>query len=200
LLIRLIITVGIRNFGFDPDKGFSLNGQSMKVKGVCLHHDAGSLGAAVPREVWERRLKTLKSLGCNAIRTSHNPQAPALYELCDELGILVINEAFDEWEFPKKKWLEGWNVGTPGFEGHAEFFEEWGETDLRDMILRDRNHPSVFMWSIGNEVDYPNDPYSHPILSKEGIQQQHTAGFLPNQPHADRLGGVAKRLAAIVQS
>lgn len=193
-------TVGIRNFGFDPDKGFSLNGQSMKVKGVCLHHDAGSLGAAVPREVWERRLKTLKSLGCNAIRTSHNPQAPALYELCDELGILVINEAFDEWEFPKKKWLEGWNVGTPGFEGHAEFFEEWGETDLRDMILRDRNHPSVFMWSIGNEVDYPNDPYSHPILSKEGIQQQHTAGFLTNQPHADRLGGIAKRLAAIVKA
>lgn len=197
---QAITTVGIRNFGFDPDKGFSLNGQSMKVKGVCLHHDAGSLGAAVPREVWERRLKTLKSLGCNAIRTSHNPQAPALYELCDELGILVINEAFDEWEFPKKKWLEGWNVGTPGFEGHAEFFEEWGETDLRDMILRDRNHPSVFMWSIGNEVDYPNDPYSHPILSKEGIQQQHTAGFLPNQPHADRLGGVAKRLAAIVKA
>ena len=199
LVDQATATVGIRTFGFDPDKGFSLNGQSMKVKGVCLHHDAGSLGAAVPREVWERRLKTLKSMGCNAIRTSHNPQAPVLYELCDELGFLVINEAFDEWEFPKKKWLEGWNVGTPGFEGHAEFFEEWGETDLRDMILRDRNHPSVFMWSIGNEVDYPNDPYSHPILSKEGIQQQHTAGFLPSQPHADRLGGIAKRLAAIVR-
>lgn len=192
-------TAGIRQLGFDPDKGFSLNGKSMKVKGVCIHHDAGSLGSAVPREVWQRRLETLKSLGCNAIRTSHNPQAPDLYQLADELGFLVINEAFDEWEFPKKKWLEGWNQGKPGFQGHAEFFEEWAETDLRDMILRDRNHPSVFMWSIGNEVDYPNDPYSHPILNKEGIQQQHTAGFLPNQPHADRLGGIAKRLAAIVR-
>jgi hypothetical protein len=192
-------TAGFRKLGFDPEKGFSLNGKYMKVKGVCLHHDAGSLGSAVPREVWQRRLETLKSMGCNAIRTSHNPQAPDLYQLADELGFLIINEAFDEWEFPKKKWLEGWNQGSPGFQGHAEFFGEWAETDLRDMILRDRNHPSVFMWSIGNEVDYPNDPYSHPILNKEGIQQQHTAGFLPNQPHADRLGGIAKRLAAIVR-
>jgi hypothetical protein len=115
------------------------------------------------------------------------------------MGFLVLNEAFDEWEFPKKKWLEGWNVGTPGFEGASEFFQEWGEIDLRDMILRDRNHASVFMWSIGNEVDYPNDPYSHPVLNKEGIQQQHTAGYLPDHPHADRLGAIAKRLAAVVR-
>jgi beta-galactosidase len=192
-------TVGIRTLDFDPNTGFYLNGENLKVKGVCLHHDAGSLGAAVPREVWKRRLLALKELGTNAIRTSHNPQAPVLYELCDELGFLVINEAFDEWEYPKKKWLEGWNVGTPGFQGHYEFFEEWGEIDLRDMILRDRNHPSVFMWSIGNEVDYPNDPYSHPILDEEGIDQQHTRGYLPDAPDAMRLGGIAERLAAVVR-
>ena len=199
LLDDNILKTGLRTFTFDPDKGFSLNGENMKVKGVCLHHDAGSLGSAVPREVWAYRLQTLKSLGCNAIRTSHNPQAPLLYDLCDEMGLLVLNEAFDEWEFPKKKWLEGWNQGSPGFQGPATFFQQWGETDLRDMILRDRNHPSVFMWSIGNEVDYPNDPYSHPILDQEGIGQQHTRGYLPSQPHADRLGAIAKRLAAVVR-
>jgi beta-galactosidase len=196
---RSELSVGFRTLRFDADKGFFLNGNPLKVKGVCLHHDAGCLGSAVPREVWEYRLNTLKSLGCNAIRTSHNPESPVFYELCDRLGFLVMDEAFDEWEFPKKKWLEGWNVGTPGFEGASEFFKEWGETDLRDMILRDRNHPSVFMWSIGNEVDYPNDPYSHPILNKEGIQQQHTAGYLPDHPNAERLGVIAQRLASVVQ-
>lgn len=190
---------GIRTLKFDANKGFFLNGTSMKVKGVCIHHDAGVLGAAVPAEIWKLRLKALKELGCNAIRTSHNPQAPILYDLCDELGLLVMNEAFDEWEFAKKKWVEGWNAGTPTFDGTFEYFEEWGETDLRDMVRRDRNHPSVFMWSIGNEVDYPNDPYSHPVLDKEGIGQQAVKGYLPNQPHADRLGGIAKRLAAVVR-
>jgi hypothetical protein len=199
LIDKTIGNAGIRVLGFDANRGFSLNGKPMKVKGVCLHHDAGCLGSAVPREVWERRLITLKSLGCNAIRTSHNPQAPMLYDLCDELGFLVLNEALDEWEFSKKKWIEGWNVGTPGLEGIAEFFEKWVETDLRDMVLRDRNHPSVFMWSIGNEVDYPNDPYSHPILNEEGIGQQHTSGYLPGNPNAERLGGIAKRLAAVVR-
>ena len=199
LVDKTIGNLGIRTLSFDPNKGFALNGKSMKVKGVCLHHDAGCLGAAVPREVWERRLIQLKSIGCNAIRTSHNPQAPVLYDLCDELGFLIMDEPFDEWEFPKKKWLEGWNVGTPGFEGTSEYFEEWGETDLRDMVLRDRNHPSVFMWSIGNEVDYPNDPYSHPILNQEGIEQQHTAGYLPDQPNAERIGTIAKRLSAIIR-
>ncbi len=192
-------SVGVRTLGFDANKGFSLNGISMKVKGVCMHHDAGCLGSAVPVEVLERRLITLKSIGCNAIRGSHNPQSPDLYDLCDKLGLLVLDEAFDEWEFPKKKWLEGWNVGTPGFEGPAEFFEKWGETDLRDLVLRDRNHPSVFMWSIGNEVDYPNDPYSHPILNKEGIGQQHTRGYLTDHPNAERLGTIAKRLAEVVR-
>lgn len=199
LIDKSVTQAGIRTLGFDPDKGFSLNGVSMKVKGVCMHHDAGCLGSAVPEEVLERRVAALKSIGCNAIRGSHNPQSPDLYAVCDKLGMLVLNEAFDEWEFPKKKWLEGWNVGTPGFDGPAEFFEKWGETDLRDLVLRDRNHPSVFMWSIGNEVDYPNDPYSHPVLDKEGIGQQHTRGYLKDHPHAERLGAIAKRLAAVVK-
>lgn len=195
-------TIGFRSFQFDPDKGFALNGAWMKVKGVCLHHDGGVLGSAVPREVWKRRLLNLKEIGVNAIRTSHNPQAPDLYELCDELGILVLNEAFDEWEFPKRKWLEGWNVGTPGYEGSYDFFEEWGETDLADMVRRDRNHISIFAWSIGNEVDYPNDPYSHPILdgSKEdGFTQPIFGGYKKDAPDAMRLGDIAKKLVAAVK-
>jgi Beta-galactosidase/beta-glucuronidase len=199
---RNLIRTGFRTFTFDPDKGFALNGDWMKVKGVCLHHDSGVLGAEVYPEVWRRRLLTLKELGCNAIRTSHNPQAPGLYALCDELGLLVLNEAFDEWEFPKRKWLEGWNVGTPGFQGSFDFFEEWGERDLADMVRRDRNHLSIFAWSIGNEVDYPNDPYSHPVLdgSREGgFTQPIFGGYKPDAPDAMRLGGIAKRLAAVVK-
>lgn len=190
---------GFRSFAFDPKRGFFLNGEAMKIKGVCLHHDAGVLGAAVPREVWRARLQTLQSLGTNAIRTSHNPQAPDLYELCDELGLLVLNEAFDEWEFPKRKWLRGWNVGTPGFQGSYDFFEEWGERDLADFVRRDRNHVSIFAWSIGNEVDYPNDPYSHPILAGTTINQPMFGGYKPQQPDATRLGAIAHRLAAIVR-
>ncbi len=193
---------GIRTFTFDPDKGFALNGEWMKMKGVCLHHDAGVLGAASYKEVWKRRLIALKELGCNAIRTSHNPQAPHLYEICDEIGLFVMNEAFDEWEFPKRKWLEGWNVGTPGFQGTFDFFEEWGERDLADMVRRDRNHISIFAWSIGNEVDYPNDPYSHPVLaggSNTGFTQPIFGGYKKDAPDAMRLGGIAKRLAAVVR-
>jgi len=187
---------GIRSLTYDSNKGFALNGHFMKVKGVCIHHDAGCLGSAVPRDVWKRRLLQLKEIGCNAIRLSHNPQAECVYELCDEIGLLVKDEAFDEWEYPKKKWIEGWNKGTPGFQGSANYFREWGKRDLGDMIRRDRNHPSIIMWSIGNEVDYPNDPYSHPILNKEGIGQQHVKGYHKNQPRAERLGDIAKELVA----
>ena len=196
---RSVMRTGLRAFGFDPHLGFSLNGVPMKMKGVCLHHDAGVLGAAVPRSVWHRRLLTLKSLGCNAIRTSHNPQAPDLYDLCDELGFLVLNEAFDEWEFPKRKWLDGWNVGEPGFEGSFDFFEAWSSRDLADMVRRDRNHPSIFAWSIGNEGDYPNDPYSHPVLDGSTISQPMFGGYKPGQPDANRLGAIAQRLAAEVR-
>lgn len=199
---RSVVRTGFRSFTFDPDKGFALNGQWMKMKGVCLHHDSGVLGAEVYPEVWRRRLLALKELGCNAIRTSHNPQATSLYALCDELGILVLNEAFDEWEFPKRKWLDGWNVGVPGFQGSFDFFEEWGEQDLADMVRRDRNHISIFAWSIGNEVDYPNDPYSHPVLDGKGeggFTQPIFGGYRPDAPDATRLGGIAERLAAVVR-
>ncbi len=202
LIDETTTVTGFRDFTFDPNKGFALNGKWMKVKGVCLHHDGGVLGSAVPREVWKRRLQILKKIGVNAIRTSHNPQSPDLYELCDELGLLVLDEAFDEWEFPKRKWIEGWNVGTPGFQGSYDFFEEWGEKDLGDQVKRDRNHLSIFAWSIGNEVDYPNDPYSHPVLDgggETGFTQPIFGGYKKDAPDAKQLGVIAKRLVKVVK-
>ena len=193
------VQAGIRTLTFDSNKGFALNGEWMKLKGVCIHHDAGALGSAVPAKVWERRLENLKTLGCNAIRLSHNPQSPYLYELCDKHGILVLDEAFDEWKFAKRKWLAGWNKGAPGFEGSFDFFEEWSDRDVTDMVLRDRNHPSVIMWSIGNEIDYPNDPYSHPVLDKGTINQPVYGGYKPDSPQAVELGEIAKQLAADVR-
>lgn len=192
--------VGIRTLAFDPDNGFALNGRAMKMKGVCMHHDAGVLGAAVPRAVWKRRLENLKEAGVNAIRMSHNPQAPVVYDLCDELGLLVMDEASDEWEFPKRKWVKGWNVGKPVFEGSSDFFNEWIETDVADMVRRDRNHACVALWSIGNEVDYPNDPYSHPVLDSVAINQPNFGGYDPQAPDAMRIGEIAKRLAGVVRS
>ncbi len=155
---------GIRRFRFDANTGFSLNDQSLKLKGVCLHHDAGSLGAAVPVAVLERRLQQLKDIGVNAIRTSHNPPAPELLDLADRMGLLVQAEAFDEFTPTKNKWIDGWNVGVPGRQGYGEEFARWGVRDVEDMVKRDRNHPSIVMWSVGNEFDYPNDPFSHPVL------------------------------------
>ena len=190
---------GIRKLTFDANTGFALNDKPMKFKGVCIHHDAGCLGSAVPRTVWRRRLENLKSLGCNAIRMSHNPQATDVYDICDEIGLLVMDEAFDEWEYPKKKWLEGWNVGKPGFQGSANYFRQWCKRDLADMVRRDRNHPSIIMWSIGNEIDYPNDPYSHDVLNDAGIGQIHVAGYKTTQPHANRLGEIAKELVEVVK-
>lgn len=133
---------GIRNIEFDKDKGFLLNGQHIKMNGVCLHHDAGCLGAAVPDQAWVRRLQLLKDMGCNAIRTSHNPPAPEFLDLCDKMGFLVMDEIFDEWVEKK---------GQVGFSYHI-FFDEWWKSDLLSMIHRDRNHPSVVIWSAGNEV------------------------------------------------
>ena len=199
VLDQTTITTGIRRFDFDPNRGFSLNGKSVKLKGVCLHHDAGVLGSAVPKTVWKKRFETLKSLGCNAIRTSHNPQSPDFYDLCDEVGLLVMDEGFDEWKYPKRKWLEGWNQGIPGFQSSCDFFEEWSTQDIVDMVRRDRNHPSIFTWSIGNEVDYPNDPYSHPILDGAKINQPMYGGYKPEQPNANELGGIAERLVKAVK-
>lgn len=195
---------GIRTFQFCADRGFFLNGENMKLKGVCVHHDAGCLGAAVRKKVWERRLKKLKEMGCNAIRMSHNPHMPELYDLCDELGFLVIDEAFDEWEGVKNKWVKGHNVYPPAHYGYYEDFPVWHEADLTQMILRDRNHPSVILWSIGNEIDYPNDPYCHPMFkmvtgNNDKNKPLSERLYDPNRPNAERLVEIAKRLAAIVK-
>jgi beta-galactosidase len=182
---------GVRFFRFDADKGFFLNGTSMKLKGVCVHHDAGALGAAVPAKVWERRLRTLKEMGVNAIRTSHNPPAPELLDLCDRMGFLVKNEAFDEFTPAKNKWTTGWNNGVPSRFGYAENFAEWSVRDAQDLVRRDRNHPCVILWSIGNEIDYQNDPFSHPVLGRE---------YRPEHPPAENLVKHARPLIEAVKA
>jgi len=196
-----VVKAGLRTLEFSPDRGFALNGEWIKVKGVCVHDDAGVLGTAVPAEVWRHRVRELKAIGVNALRMAHNPHAPELYDICDEEGMLVMDEASDEWEFPKRKWLKGWNQGRPGFEGTYTYFEEWIDRDVADMVRRDRCHPSIFLWSIGNEVDYPNDPYSHPVLDGDGtgFTQPMYGGYKPDQPNAERIGFIAQRLAKIVK-
>ncbi len=140
---ELATPFGIRALRFDPEKGFFLNGTSTKLKGVCIHHDSGCLGAAVPDKVLERRLRILKELGANAIRTSPNPPAPELLDLCDRLGLLVMDEAFDEFTPAKNKWVTGRNNGLPSRFGYAELFDQWSVVDVSDMVRRDRNHPSL---------------------------------------------------------
>ncbi|MCA9241072.1 MAG: DUF4982 domain-containing protein, partial [Planctomycetales bacterium] len=185
---------GIRTFHFDADKGFFLNGQPMLIKGLCLHHDAGVVGAAVPDRVLERRLQQVKQLGANAVRCSHNPMAEELYALCDKLGLLVMDEAFDEWELGKRKWVKGRNVGRAQRFGYNEDFEEWAERDAADMVRRSRNHPSIILWSIGNEIDYPGDPYAHPEFFDPAAPPVEEGS-----PQAARLAVVAPRLIAAVK-
>ena len=144
-LDEYVAPLGIRRFYFDVENGFFLNGKSMKILGVCLHHDLGALGAAVNKRAIERQLALLKKMGCNAIRTSHNEPAPELLDLCDSMGFLVMDEAFDMWV--KKKTKADYHL----------YFPEWHQRDLEDQVLRDRNHPCVFMWSIGNEIPEQND-------------------------------------------
>ncbi len=151
---ELSTPLGIREIIYDAEKGFLLNGENVKMKGVNLHQDAGPVGVAVPVQVWARRLKILKDGGCNAIRTAHNPMAPEFYDLCDQMGFLVMNEAFDEWQ--KGKVPEGIN----------KFFDEWYERDLVDFIHRDRNHPSVVMWSVGNEIGEQPTKDGYKVLEK----------------------------------
>lgn len=145
-----ITPFGIRYYDFDKDAGFSLNGKHVKLKGVNLHQDAGVLGVAVPDRSVERRLKILKDFGCNAIRCSHNPPSPQFLEMCDTLGFFVIDEAFD-------KWKSGY---------YREFFDSSWRKDLGDMICRDRNHPCVFLWSIGNEVEEAYDSIVGPARAR----------------------------------
>ncbi len=133
---------GIRTFKFDADKGFSLNGRHIKINGVNMHHDLGPLGAAVSYRATERQLEILKEMGVNAIRTAHNPPSPEQLDLCDKMGILVMDEAFDEWRKSKH------NVKN----SYSSLFDQWAERDMRALVKRDRNHPSVILWSTGNEV------------------------------------------------
>ena len=133
-------TTGFRDFRFDAKTGFWLNGQNFKLNGVCEHHDFGCLGAALHEDALHRKLLKLKAMGVNAIRSSHNPPAPELLNMCDTMGLIVMDESFDMWRRRKTQ------------NDYARFFDEWHERDLTDLVVRDRNHPSVLMWSIGNEV------------------------------------------------
>ena len=133
-------TTGFRDFKFDAKTGFWLNGKNFKLNGVCEHHDFGCLGSALNEDALHRKLTKLKAMGVNAIRCSHNPPAPELLNMCDTMGIIVMDESFDMWRRRKTQ------------NDYARFFDEWHERDLTDLVLRDRNHPSVLMWSIGNEV------------------------------------------------
>jgi beta-galactosidase len=178
---------GIRTIEFTNDKGFLLNGRHVDVQGVCLHHDLGCLGAAVRTRAIERQLQIMKSMGANAIRTSHNPPAPELLDLCDRMGFLVMDEAFDEWKRSKTMF------------GYGRFFDEWSERDLADMIRRDRNHPSIIMWSTGNEIPEQDNANAYE-MSKRLVDIAHaldptrpvTAGC--NIPEAAVRTGFAKPL------
>ncbi len=139
---------GIREAVFDAARGFLLNGEPIKLNGVCVHPEAGCVGAAVPERVWERRLAILKEMGCNAVRTSHNPFASEFLDLCDRMGFLVMAEAFDEWRVPKGQIRHG----------YSENFDEWHERDLMNFLARDRNHPCIVIWSAGNEIGDQSAP------------------------------------------
>jgi beta-galactosidase len=150
---RYLTPFGIRTIEYSKDRGFLLNGKPRKFQGVCDHADLGALGSAINRRGLERQIEILKAFGANAIRTSHNPPAPELPDLADRMGMLVMDEAFDMWVRPKKA------------NGYSKYWNEWYEADLRDFLRRDRNHPSVVMWSIGNEIPEQGRPEG-PVIAK----------------------------------
>lgn len=153
---------GIRYFNFDVNEGFFLNGKNELIKGVCLHHDAGLVGSAIPNDVMRRRLKVLMEAGTNAIRTAHNPYSSDFFDLCDEYGILVQEEFYDEWDFPKgKKFNQKEKLFDYKFHGHDEFFREYAKDDLQNVIRRDFNHPCIIQWSIGNEIEWTYPKYNN---------------------------------------
>ena len=203
---------GIRKVEFKVGEGFFLNGKSTYMKGVCLHHDGGLVGSAVPKGVWQRRLQKLKDAGCNAIRTSHNPFSEEFLDLCDEMGFLVQNELFDEMDYPKDK-RQNYHDRHDDYitRGYTEHFQKWGKSDLTRTILRDRNHPSVVQWSIGNEIEWtylnyryitgfwkdPKDPQkagdfwgSIPMYSPEELKKRYEA----SEKRTYILAETAKRL------
>lgn len=190
--------MGLRTLAFDPDQGFFLNGVNRKVKGVCLHHNAGVLGAVVPEEVWERRLLlNLKAIGANAIRTAHNPQMPVFYDLWTGWACWLGTRPLTSGSTTRES---GWKTGMwvrPRWTARPISSTNGANGDVTDKVRRDRNHPSIFLWSIGNEVDYPNDPYSHPILDGGNLEfsQPLSGGYKPYAPDAKRIGMIAKRLA-----
>ena len=183
--------VGIRSFSFDAEKGFTLNEKPMKINGVCMHHDLGCLGAAVNVRAIERQLEILKEMGCNGIRCSHNPPAPELLDLCDRMGFIVMDESFDMWR--KKKTSHD----------YARYFDEWYERDLRDFILRDRNHPSIFIWSIGNEVlEQWSDAKADTLSLEEAnliLNFGHSADMLAKEGEMSVNSLLTKRLAELVK-
>ena len=142
ILDEKVTRFGIRDIEFKAASGFWLNGKNYKLKGVCMHHDAGALGAAVPKSIWRERLRQLKEVGVNAIRTGHNPMAPEFLDLCDEMGFAVMDETFDTWTAAKNNGEKGYNL----------YWKEWWEQDTHDMVVRDRNHPSIVIYSVGNEI------------------------------------------------
>lgn len=154
LLDDYATAVGIRQFGYDIEKGFSINGERMMLQGMCIHHDAGCVGAAIPERIMERRLLKLKAAGCNAIRLSHYPHTPELLDMLDTIGFVAIGEAFDEWAIGRPKTKDVGTNGLPGEcdYGYCEYFADWAERDLRDLIRRDYNHACIAFWSIGNEI------------------------------------------------
>ncbi len=167
--------VGIRTITFSKDLGMLVNSEKVIAKGVCLHKDAGSFGTAVPKDVWRYRLEKLKKMGCNAIRT-HGPVDPAFIDVCDEKGFYLMAEAFDEWN---KRWHFGWSEDPAGKKANTyhKFFNQWAETDLKDMVKRDRNHPSVFMYSVGNEVPdqrYADGPKTLKMLMNWAKEEDNT--------------------------
>ena len=164
-LDETVQSFGIRQLVYDPNRGLLVNGQPTKLKGVCIHQDAGSFGNAVPAAVWALRLARLKEMGCNAIRTSHHPFAPEFYDLCDQMGFYVFDEAFDEWT---RAWEYNDSENPTGKSqyGYHLYFNQWGETDLRAMLRRDRNHPCVVLYSIGNEIPNQLDRDGYVIARK----------------------------------
>ncbi len=172
ILDDVVTPLGVRKIEYIAGEGMFVNGEPTKLYGVCLHHEAGSLGAAVPEQSLRYRLEKLKEMGCNALRTAHNPFSPTFYKLCDQLGFYVMDEAFDEWT---TGWAVNWTENPTGkaLNGYNHLYEQWWRTDLEDMIKRDRNHPSVIMYGIGNEIpDYRHFPSSGD-RAKEMVELSH---------------------------